>query len=560
MSDHTPLPRSWPRAARALFSALIVTFSLGAGPLARGADGTETFRNPILPGFHPDPSVVRVGDDYYLITSTFEYFPGIPVYHSRDLVHWRQLGYALDRPSQLNLDGAVASGGIYASTIRHHQGTFYVVTTLVQRKPVEKYVNFIVTAKDPAGPWSEPYVVAENFWRIDPSLFFDGDGRAWFVANRRVEPDPYPGHRMISLQELDLRTMKLIGKVYDLGEGHARNAKAPEAPHIYKRGDFYYLLVAEGGTFGNHAVTISRSRAITGPYVQHHDNPILTHRHLGPGLDIHSVGHADMVDTPAGAWWMVALGMRGVGGRCCTLGRETFLTPVSWTGDGWPVVNQGVGRVLATDKRPALPIFDVAAPPAADLFDGDRLAHVWNFVRTPRGQLVSLSQRRGFLRLFPRKTTLADDGNPAYVGRRLQHQDWAVRTKLEFKPRTDGEAAGVALRNGYQYIALMKTRSAGRETLRLLTRTKAGDTTVAEAPAPAGPLSLKVECRREVACAFSYASAPERWTLLGQADGGIVAHGAPGGLFTGAYVGMYATTPGATGAPADFDMFEYQGL
>ncbi|MBN1451097.1 MAG: glycoside hydrolase family 43 protein, partial [Anaerolineales bacterium] len=209
-----------------------------------------TFRNPILPGFYPDPSVCRVGEDYYLVTSTFEYFPGLPIFHSRDLVHWQQLGHVIDRPTQLSLDGLKYSRGLYAPTIRYYDGTFYVINTLVPNfeNPTPPYGNFIVTATNPAGPWSDPYWL-DDAPGIDPSLLFDDDGRVWYTGNR-VPPagESYSGHREIWLQELDLNSMQLIGEKYALWDGAAKFAIHPEAPHLYHIGDTYYLMIAEGGT------------------------------------------------------------------------------------------------------------------------------------------------------------------------------------------------------------------------------------------------------------------------------------------------------------------------
>lgn len=551
-------------------SALLLTLALSR---PAGAEAPATFTNPVIPGFYPDPSVCRVGQDYYLVTSTFEYFPAVPVFHSRDLVSWRQIGHALDRPSQLDLDGVAASDGIYAPTIRCHRGTFYMVTTLVRRNP-DRYLNFVVTAKDPAGPWSEPHVLSDSHYRIDPSLFFDesegGGVKAYFVANRTVKPPPYPNHRFIAIQELDLRTMKLVGEPRDIGEGHARTAYAPEAPHLYKKDGYYYLMVAEGGTFETHAVTISRAKDVFGPYEQNQANPILTHRHLGPGAPIHSVGHADLVDTPAGAWWMVALGMRGVPGHCCNLGRETFLVPVRWDAGAWPVVNPGVGRVQPVERRPDLPYFDPPQPPACDHFDGRRLGLEWNFLRTPRTPFWSLDRRPGHLRLALKKDTLAERTNPAFVGRRVQHQSWSARTKLDLRTRTDGEAAGLVVRNGDQNLRLLKARRNGREVVQLHATARGKDSLLGEAPAPAGPLFLKVDCRRETTCRFFFANEAERWLPIGgeapadgrvdgRVDGRILGHGNPGAAFTGSYVGMYATSHGKGSTNvADFDFLEYR--
>lgn len=538
-----------------LAAALSLVSSLAA------AQPQATFTNPVLPGFHPDPSIVRVGPDYYLITSSFEYFPGVPIFHSRDLVAWQPIGHVLDRPSQLDLDGVASSDGIYAPTIRHHKGTFYMVTTLVARRKPKPYVNFIVTAKNPAGPWSDPFVVADSHFRIDPSLFFDDDGKVWFQANRDVRPAPYPGHRFITIQELDARTMKLVGEPVDIGEGHGRTAATTEAPHIFKKDGYYYLLVAEGGTFEGHAVTISRSRKITGPYEQYQHNPIFSHRQLGPGMDIHSVGHADIVETPQGEFWMVALGMRGVGGHCCNLGRETFLVPMIWPKGQWPVVAPGVGRVRAVEPRPKLPVWDRETRPASDQFEGKQLGFEWNFVRTPRGDFWSLERRPGHLRLALKKEQLGEETNPAFVGRRIQHADFSARARLEFAPGADGEAAGLVLRSGNNDIKLMKARAKAGDVLRLSRRVAGKEAALGEVRAPAGPVTLKVDCRREVDCRFFFAAEPERWTPIGgTVDGRVLGHkNAPGAMFTGAYVGLYATSAGAqSGNHADYDWFEYK--
>ena len=252
------------------------------------------FRNPILPGSHPDPSVCRVGPDYYLVTSTFEWFPGLPVFHSRDLVHWRPLGHVLDRPDQLPLDGVRPSGGLYAPTIRHSGRTFYVVCTLVDGTGAEG--NFVVTATDPAGPWSAPHWLGET-GSFDPSLFFDADGRAWFHAARPTDSD---GHTEIWLREFDPAGPTLTGPEHVLWDGALKGTVWVEAPHLYRIGDFYHLVVAEGGTALDHAVTVARARRVTGPYEGNPRNPILTHRHLGVDHPILGTGHADLVATTAG--------------------------------------------------------------------------------------------------------------------------------------------------------------------------------------------------------------------------------------------------------------------
>jgi xylan 1,4-beta-xylosidase len=517
---------------------------------------SRTFRNPILPGFYPDPSICRVGDDYYLITSTFEYFPGLPIFHSRDLVHWRQIGHVLDRPSQLPLDNIRPSGGLYAPTIRFSEGVFYVINTLVDGKT--KAGNFIVTATDPAGPWSEPFWL-ENAPGIDPSLFFDDDGRVWYVGNRMAAHDQYRGHTEIWLQELDLGNMCLVGEPQVLWDGALKGAVWAEAPHVYKIQDYYYLMIAEGGTGHHHSVTIARSNAVTGPYEANPGNPILTHRHLGLDYPIVGTGHADLVETQTGEWWMVMLTMRPYGGYFYNLGRETFLAPVRWE-NGWPLVGPGTGRVEFSYPVPDLPECRWLAASACDNFDRSVLGPQWNFLRTPRDEFWSLSERPGYLRLQLRPERLAERASPSFVGRRQQHIHFAAQTALEFQPQTAHECAGLALvQNNDFHFCLVVTL--GTETVvRLIKRDHGVEEIMAEQPIRAGRLYLKVEAR-EQAYSFYAASEPGRWFRVAQdVDGRILSTPVAGG-FVGAYVAMYASSNGQPSTNnADFDWLEYLGI
>jgi len=301
--------------------------------------GGDEFLNPILAGFYPDPSICRVGDEYFLINSTFAWFPGIPIFRSRDLVHWTQIGHVLDRPSQLNLDGRGVSEGVFAPAIEHRDGVFYVINTLVGAGG-----NFYVTADDPAGPWSDPRWLREVNG-IDPSFFFDDDGRAYIVHNG-PPPDGkplYDGHRALWLHEFDFKTgTTRSGSARIIVNGGTDLSKKPvwiEGPHIFKRGGFYYLTAAEGGTGPEHSQVVFRSRDVWGPY-ETPGKPILTQRHLPPSRPnpITCVGHADFVRTPAGDWWAVFLGCRPYENNKTNIGRETFLLPVRWEND-WPIIS-----------------------------------------------------------------------------------------------------------------------------------------------------------------------------------------------------------------------------
>lgn len=519
----------------------------------------HTFRNPVIPGFYPDPSICRAGDDYYLITSSFEYFPGVPIFHSRDLVHWQQIGHILDRPSQLNLDDVGPSAGIYAPTIRYHDGRFYMVTTLRRPAPEGVHdINFVVTAEDPAGPWSDPVSLIEDPGIIDPSLFFDDDGRAWYVANRRIKDQPYVGYRDIWLKEFDTATLQLTGEETLLWNGAVKGAQAPEAPHIYKVDGTYYLVLAEAGTFHDHAVTIARSDTITGPYEGNPRNPILTHRHLGNAYPITNPGHVDFIETKNGEWWLVALASRPYGGYYYNLGRETFLARVIWE-DGWPIVNPGKGCIEFEQTAPDLPAHPVPSLPACDHFDVPSLAYCWNFIRTPRTAFWSLTERPGHLRLKLRPERLSDIANPSFVGRRQTNINFAVRTSMTFTPDASNEEAGVVLlqnnNNHFRFVCVR--HEDGRAEMQLIRRMRAEEVCLGTCPVSSDTHYLKVEAIGQD-YAFYHADTPEAWVPVAEnVDGRVLSTQVAGG-FVGTMIGMYGSSNGSpSDTVADFDYFEY---
>jgi len=312
--------------------------------------------NPILPGFYPDPSIIRVEDDFYIVNSSFEYFPAIPIWHSKDLVNWRQIGNAIDRADQgLDLSDVAPSGGVQAATIRHHNGVFYITSTRVKRQWPGSDYHFVLTSTDINGPWSECHFV-EDAYGIDSSLFFDVD-KAYFLANRLKDQPKNETDTEIWMSEIDLSTFKLIGEKHILWDG--TGGIFPEGPRMYKRNGWYYLLIAEGGTLHFHTTTIARSQSVTGPFVSSQRNPILTHKHLAREYPVHNVGHADMVELKDGSWWGVALASRprggfydggnvkySFGGYYRNLGRETFIFPVTWPADDQsPLFAPETGRV-----------------------------------------------------------------------------------------------------------------------------------------------------------------------------------------------------------------------
>ena len=517
------------------------------------------YRNPILAGFYPDPSICRVGDDYYLINSTFSYFPGIPVFHSRDLVNWTQLGHVIDRPPQLDYDGLGVTRGIFAPALSYHNGTFYVVCTFV-----DKGGNFLMTAKDPAGPWSDP--VWLNFDGIDPSLFFDDDGRTWLVNNGNP-PDNQPlysGHRAIWVQEFDFAHQQLIGPRSIIVNGGVDLARKPawiEGPHLYKREGWYYLCCAEGGTSSRHSQVILRSKSPTGPFTPWEKNPILTQRDLD-GTAAHAVtctGHVDLVIGPDGNWWSVFLACRPYTPDRWATGRETFLLPVQWTDDGWPqilppgervpyVVKAPGGSALAAGPRPADERQPYKNPPLSgnftwtDAFDQAKLSLFWIMLRTPKELWWQLGDGR--LSLTPRAGLLSGTGNPSFLGRRLQHSKFVISAKLQV-PATAGTSAGLAVfqNETHHYYWGVRRTSGGLSAFVELQNGPKPEILVT-LPLPAGTTAVGLRLTGDgPALSFNYALQPGAWKpLLPKADAyPISVQAAGGGLhFTGALVGPYA--------------------
>ncbi len=511
--------------------------------------------NPILPGFYPDPSVCRVGKDYYLVNSTFAYFPGVPIFHSRDLVHWRQIGNVLDRMEQIDLTGTKHSGGIYAPTIRYHKGTFYLITTNIPTGG-----NFIVTAKDPAGPWSDPVFLGSD--GIDPSLFFDEDGKCYYTGTKdRRENHRYFGDNEIYVQELDLSTLKLVGESYPIWHGALREAVWPEGPHLYKRFGRYYLLIAEGGTGHEHAVTIARGTSLKEPFVGNPCNPILTHRHLGQDYPIVNVGHGDLVETQNGETYMVVLASRPYGGYYRNLGRETFLVPVAWE-NGWPVVNRGIGLVESTVELPNLPKFTVDPVPEREDFDSDKLPYHFLYLRNPNRANYSLSDRKGYLRMKLAPERLTELVSPSYVGIRQTSMSYQLETRMEFTPGSDKEEAGLVLLQSNQYhYRFVCTLQNGKRTM-ILVRCFEGKEEVVKEVACENPktdepgILLRITAREQL-LQFSYSLDGKNYIpVKSGVDSRMLSTDIAGG-FVGTTFGLYCSSNGqASNRYADFDYLE----
>ena len=519
---------------------LILLAGLAFGLSAWAQQASQGYRNPVIPGFHPDPSVCRAGNDFYLVNSSFQYFPGVPLYHSTDLVHWQQIGHCLTRPSQLKLDGASTWGGIYAPTIRYNDGVFYMITTNVTDKG-----NFLVHATDPAGPWSEPVWLEQG--GIDPSLYFE-DGKCWLVSN--------PSDA-IYLCQIDPTTGEQLTPSKPIWTG--TGGRYPEGPHIYKKDGWYYLLISEGGTEYGHKVTIARSRRIDGPYTGNPANPILTHINQNAQSNpIQGTGHADLVQAPDGSWWMVCLAFRTFGSQHHLMGRETFLAPVRWDKDAWPVVNAD-GTISLQMDVPTLPQQSLPARPERTDFDTDTLGHEWVYVRNYHPEDYRLKDGRLCLRATPVGLETTDD-SPTLVLRRQDLPNFCATTSLRLRRASAGDEAGLTV---YMYEdahsdIVLRRQADGQTGVTL--RHKMGRLTHEEplATVPSDSyVSLRVEGTPD-AYAFSYSTDGRTFRPLGSLNSRYLSTETVGG-FTGLMLGLFATSADSSSeAEAQFDYFDYK--
>ena len=526
-------------------------------------------KNPILPGFYPDPSLIRVDDAYYLVNSTFAYFPGIPVFRSRDLCTWEQIGNVMDRMSQLPLDGVRHSEGLYAPTIRYHDGTFYVICTNVHGGG-----NFVVTATDPAGPWSEPHYLQEAIG-IDPSLYFDDDGSCWYIGQRENSAGyTHNGDCEIWIRRLDLDTWHLTGEEYVVLYGFAKDME--------------------------HSIMCARSRNLTGPYEYALYNPVFTHRHMGRWAKVTCVGHSDLFDDGQGNWYLVMLACRPTDGRTL-LGRETFLARVEWEND-WPFVNPETGmledEVPVADPlsgTPSLPYTDTSSYECAHLpenrdgvlllsYDFSREARALPLnllqLRNPVPDTVTLQPEKGVLRLRLNPSTLKDQASPAFAGFRQQTKLCTAETVFTLSGNGDGEAAAglVYLQDNNNHIRLEYHENGADSWIQAVRCLQGEDTILGRVPAEKGMLyAFRIHVRDlQAACEVKMASAgADPASLLSSEDGWTTAakgislrfmgteeaHPENMCCFTGTVFGMYGTAKSA-GNYADFYVYRQlpQGL
>ena len=541
---------------RTLMTGLLLTASMGVAAaeparfsrftydgrsVERATPGPNQYRNPILSGYYPDPSVIRVGEDYYLAISSFAHYPGLPIFHSRDLVNWTQIANAINRPEQLDFSERRVSEAVFAPDISFHDGIFYIVNTCVECRG-----NFVITAKDPKGPWSNPIWLP--FEGIDPSIYWEGD-KAYIVNNRAPdEPPRYDGHRAIWIQEYDWRAGKMVGESTQLINGGVDLAKKPvwiEGPHIFRKDGWYYLTAAEGGTSVNHSQVVFRSKDLRGPFVPWSGNPILTQRDLPNDRTdpISAAGHAELVQTQNGDWWATFLAVRPYGDDYYNIGRETFLLPVTWK-DGWPTILPAGQRVPFVADRPKLPRQPAPKLPTSgdfgyvDEFDGSKLGMQWIGVRTPKAPVYRLSASD---LLIDGGAAIGDQhGVPGFVGRRQQHHIATMATTVRFTPRNDGDRAGlVAMQSDESYLFFGVTRIAGKPVVALYTRAKGAEQLVAGAPLTGtGPVTLTLRADRGT-MAVDYAVGGTSRTLAKDVDIRFLSTRMAGG-FTGTVVGPYA--------------------
>ncbi|HWR16763.1 MAG TPA: glycoside hydrolase family 43 protein [Terriglobales bacterium] len=511
------------------------------------------YRNPILAGFYPDPSIVRVGDDYYLVNSSFAWYPGVPIFHSRDLVNWKQIGHVLDRPEQLKLQGAGVSRGIFAPTISFHDGLFYMITTLV-----DGIGNFYVTAKDPAGPWSDPIALPE-IQGIDPSFFFDDDGKAYIVHNG-IPPDNkslYQGHRALYLFPFDTKAGKVSGAGKIIVNGGTDISKHPvwiEGPHIFKRDGVYYLIAAEGGTSENHSQVVFRSRSVEGPYEPYAGNPILTQRTLSPTRPdpITSTGHADFVETANGEWWAVFLGCEPYQDDLYNIGRETFMLPVKWV-NGWPTILDEGKVVPRVVTRPKLPVQSGIARMTGPLqwtanFRGQQLPFDIITLRTPSSRWWSFDSKSNAIFLQPRPEDLDSRNDPSLVARRQQHNKFSSTVQLNFKKADKPSDAGLVTFQNETHSYFLGVRTLGQTARKVFLEKRDGTVSqVASADLPRNARNVMLKVEGDGArYRFSYRVGAGAWTPLGGEQDGTILSTKKAGGFVGTVISLFARSLGSS--------------
>lgn len=511
------------------------------------------FYNPILQGCYPDPSITRKGDDYYLVVSSFVMFPGVPIFHSTDLVNWKQIGHVLDRESQLQVETAGISTGVYAPDILYnpHNDTFYMITTQF----AGGFGNIVVKTKDPKkGNWSDP--IKLDFQGIDPALFFDDNGKAYVVHNDAPDEGKtlYEGHRVIKVWEYDVEKDQVIaGSDKIIVDGGVDINQKPvwiEAPHIYKRNNQYYLMCAEGGTGGNHSEVIFVSDSPKGPYKPAPKNPILSQRHLDKGRSnpVEWAGHADLVETPNGEWYGVFLAIRPNEKNRVNTGRETFILPVDWSGQ-WPVFEGGMEPLKAAVRMPKGAVnkmntdgfFPNGNFTFSDAFTAKTLDDRWIALRGPREKFARQS-KEGLI-ISPYDVNIKAEKPVSSLFYRQQHKNFSAEVALDYLPKNNTDLAGITCVQSEAFNYVFGLTKSGDDYYMVLARTEKGQSKLlAKAKLDkTGKLKLKVEAKGDD-YQFSYAVGTSEFKNLGGTVSGDILSTDVAGGFTGAMIGLYATT------------------
>jgi len=529
--------------------------------------GQQEFSNPIIKGGYPDPSICKVDDTFYIVNSSFEYFPGLPIHKSKDLINWDLIGYGLHQESQVNsvvnLIDVQSDGGIHAPTIRYNNGTFYIISTNVyfdEKKQKAEMINFIITAKNPEGPWSEPKHILDAPG-IDPDLFFDDDGRVWYVGNQQPEDPNFDGEGEIWVQEIDLQKFVLVGERHLLWRGACGGVWA-EGPHMYKKDSKYYLLIAEGGTSFNHAVMVALSDKIEGPYISNPRNPILTSRNLSYDNWVNSTGHGDIVRLDDGRYYMVLLGIRNEIDRGSNMGRETFIVPVSWEREPydwkkikylWPVVAPETGRVELQNQL----IFDnsnkIISNGFIDDFNSEILNLNWNFRRFPMNNIFQIDSKKGLLNLFCNKNIIKERGRAALMGFKQTETSFEYRAKMFFNPKDEGSEAGVSMfqkDNNYINFTLIKQNDNILVQINAIKDGVLEDSFVSEINNYKGQIEFKVTASKSK-YKLSYSLNGKEFIFVKSLDYSIIKSNG----YTGAHLGVYASGNGQISN--DYASFDY---
>ena len=503
----------------------------------------QGYQNPVIPGFHPDPSICRAGDDFYLVNSSFQYFPGVPLFHSKDLINWEQIGHCLTRPSQLPLHDAGPWGGIYAPTIRYNSGTFYMITTNVSDKG-----NFLVHTTDPRGEWSEPVWLKQG--GIDPSLYFE-DGKCYLVSNPGVG---------IYLCEINPKTGEQLNESKRIWNG--TGGRHPEGPHIYKKDGWYYLMIAEGGTGPEHSISIARSRSLREWCCGCKRNPIFTHRNLGRDYPVIYAGHGDLVDDADGNWYVVMLASRPCEGHC-SIGRETFLAKVEWE-DGWPVINPGIGHLT---EKTELPIGEYRLEREvthADFiaFDQKKIDDRLLSLQRRDENAYSLIERKGFLRMHLKKQKLTEKTDAQYFGLRQKDYDFTFSACMEFDAERENEQAViVCYQNHANHLSMRICGGKEKRKLQVIAHITENDTLLAEEEINAkGMLELYLKAAGQRAEFFVRDEEGKVLKLI--KDVSLLPYSTEeAGGFVGCTLGVYASSNGEMSDRfADVAWISYEGI